>query len=101
MSLELRDDGSSAGVPRLQKGSSPPEEGVLMDFARFKAASSNGKISESISTEALITFFRQFFAGWTRISGVEVSKEVIDNVYDVSEGEVSPSSICGSHRLVH
>ena len=73
-------------MPELKQGVPLLSLGNLMDFVRFHAATSKGRITSGgqITADSSNTFMEWFFAGFKRVTGTEIDGETRSNVYKVS-----------------
>ena len=74
-------------APTLEEGSHPPNIGMLMDFVRFHAALGDGRIHDGglITADSSNTFMEWFFAGFARVTGIQIDEEDRKKVYQVSK----------------
>ena len=57
---------------------------TVKDFLRFYIATSQPRIGEKPTVDAINAVAEIFFAGFTRFTGTETNKEERSEVYDVS-----------------
>ena len=99
--LEPSMDSNTAAAPSLQEGSPSPDLGTIMEFVRFHAASSEGRIHNSglITVDSSNTFMEWFFAGFTRITGTHIDEEDKKRVYQVSARQASRGAFLSNKYL--
>ena len=71
---------------RLRRGIPPPDVATIRDFVRFHASVAEGRIDDNgrITTETVNTTLEHFFAGFSRITGSDISGEFRSEIYNVS-----------------
>ena len=73
--------------PRLDENAPPPDLATILDFVRFHAATSKGRIDNGglITVESSNTFMEWFFAGFTRVTGTVIDEETRSIIYKVKK----------------